>query len=82
MPLAKCIRRCFDSQLTRRYWPGDQDEMAEDHVFIKTGCFVFVDPAKQKEVAVVEPSSQPLPELKNPENTKRRGNPNWIKKNN
>jgi hypothetical protein len=56
--------------------------MAEDHVFIKTGCFVFVDPAKQKEVAVVEPSSQPLPELKNPENTKRRGNPNWIKKNN
>ena len=79
MPVARCVRRCWDSQIPRRYWPGDQDEISPDHVFIKTGCFVFIDPKVQGEVKAVEPHSQPLPEMKN-EEKKRRGNPNWIKK--
>ena len=46
MPLAKCIRRCWDSQLTRRYWPGDQDNIAEDHPLVIAGCFQFVEQPK------------------------------------
>ena len=50
MPLVKCIRRCWDSQLTRRYYPGDIADYPEDHVFL-TGpikCFQLVNP---KEIA-------------------------------
>ena len=77
MPVARCVKRCWDSQIPRRYWPGDTDNMEPDHVFIRTGCFVFVEPQVQAEVKAVEPNPQPLPEMKNP---KVRGNPNWRKK--
>jgi len=49
MPTAKCVRRCFDNNISRRYWPGDQDEIAPDHVFIKAGCFEFLEPLPKKE---------------------------------
>jgi len=46
MPLAKCIRRCWDSQATKRYYPGDIADFPEDHVFIKgkIKCFEIVTP--------------------------------------
>ena len=77
MPIANCVRRCWDSQLTKHYYPGQKADMDPEHVFIRTGCFVFLEPLVQAEIDVVEPSFQPLPELKNP---KVRGNPNWRKK--
>ena len=77
MPVAKCVRRCFDHRIgvghPRRYWPGDQDDLPVDHVFIKTGCFQFLNPIEGQEGK--EPTSQPLPELK-----RGRGNPNWSKR--
>ena len=78
MPVAKCVRRCWDSQLTRRYWPGDRDEIAVDHPLVKAGCFQFLNPVDQSGVSVSDGKTQPLPELKNPEH-KQRGNPNWRK---
>ena len=54
MPLAKCIRRCWDSQLTRRYWPGDQDNMDPNHPLVKGNCFEFVEVPKTKDEPPVE----------------------------
>ena len=52
MPLAKCIRRCWDSQATKRYWEGDVTDMPENHPLIKAKCFVILtaeEVAKGKE---------------------------------
>jgi hypothetical protein len=29
--------------LTRRYWPGDQDDISLEHPLAKAGCFMFVE---------------------------------------
>ena len=46
MPLVRCIRRCWDSQLTKRYFQGDIADYPEDHVFLtgKIKCFELVKP--------------------------------------
>ncbi len=40
--LAKCVRRCWDSQTTRRYYIGMIEDLPESHIFLtmKTPCFV------------------------------------------
>ena len=57
MPLAKCVRRCWDSQLTRRYWPGDQDDLSSDNPLVKAGCFQFMEKVEYRlpEPPKVEP---------------------------
>lgn len=44
MPLARCITKCWDSQLTKLYYPGDVAEFQEDHIFIKgkIQCFQII----------------------------------------
>jgi hypothetical protein len=42
MPLSRCIRRCWDSQTTKRYFIGAVEDLPENHVFLtmKNPCFV------------------------------------------
>lgn len=63
MPLSVCVRRCWDSQLTRRYYPGDQAYYPPEHPLIKAGCFelmeqpkepVYVAPKKVETVVIPE----------------------------
>lgn len=35
MPLAICITKCWDSQATKLYYPGNVADLPEDHVFLK-----------------------------------------------
>jgi len=44
--LARCIRRCWDSQTTKRYFIGNVDDLPEDHIFLtmKNPCFEKVKP--------------------------------------
>ncbi len=44
MPLARCIRPCWDSQKTKLYSQGDIADYPEDHIFITKKCFEFVKP--------------------------------------
>src|SRR3989304_2545572 len=46
MPLARCIRPCWDSQATRHYSQGDVADLPEDHVFLagRIKCFELVKP--------------------------------------
>ncbi len=42
----KCIRRCWDSKRTMRYWPGDEDNIDTANPIAKH--FLVVGPAKEK----------------------------------
>lgn len=44
--LGKCVRRCWDSQTTMRYYIGTIADLPEDHVFFKMAnpCFVPLTP--------------------------------------
>ena len=42
MPLAKCHTRCWDSAKTRRYYPGDMDNIDPDAQV--ASCFEFLEP--------------------------------------
>jgi len=46
MVLARCIRRCWDSQATKRYFIGAIADFPEDHVFLtmKNPCFQIIKP--------------------------------------
>lgn len=46
MPLVRCIRACWDSQITKQYFNGDIADYPLDHVFLagKTKCFEVVKP--------------------------------------
>jgi hypothetical protein len=46
MPLARCIRPCWDSQTTRHYSQGNVADLPEDHVFLagRIKCFELVKP--------------------------------------
>ena len=46
MPLAKCTRRCWDAEKTRRYYPGDRDDL--DPKSPIAAHFVFDDPKVEK----------------------------------
>ena len=39
MPKVKCIRRCWDSQKTQRYYPGNIADLPSDHPLVKAKCF-------------------------------------------
>ena len=43
MALAKCVRRCWDSSISRRYWPGDRDDIDPANPVAKH--FQFDDPS-------------------------------------
>jgi hypothetical protein len=43
MALAKCVRRCWDSSISRRYWPGDRDDIDPARPVAKH--FQFDDPS-------------------------------------
>ena len=42
MPLVRCVRRCWDSQATKRYWQGDVSDLPLDHPLVKAKCFEIV----------------------------------------
>ena len=48
MPAAKCIRRCWDSQATKRYWPGMIEDLDANHIFLKKGCFELITKEEMK----------------------------------
>lgn len=47
--IAKCIRRCWDGKIARRYYPGDQDDIAPDSPIAKYFEFPKVEEAKSEE---------------------------------
>jgi hypothetical protein len=61
-----------------RYWQGDQADIPVDHVFIRTGCFEFIEPV-EGQPPVIELKPQPLPELRGMEK-RGRGRPREVKK--
>ena len=66
MALAVCVKRCYDNQLGRHYYPNDQDDISPDHPLAH--CFRFEEEEKPKfrraaEIPVKEPKVfRPLPE--------------------
>jgi hypothetical protein len=46
MALAKCITRCWKGDTSRRYWPGDQDDIDPNHPVAK--YFEFLDKGVKK----------------------------------
>lgn len=49
MPKVKCIRRCWDSQRTQRYYPGMIDDLPADHPLVKAKCFEMAEEVVQVE---------------------------------